>query len=108
MATPNPAEIQYQLLHIHEDRSQDIVNSNTICMVIAIVAVTLRFVSRRLCKAAILADDFVCLAALVSFSHVHLLWQNMLPIGVLEGRCADLLGLRHWGGNRRVDVYVCF
>ena len=84
MATPNPTEIQYQLLHIHEDRSKDIVNSNAICMVIAIVAVTLRFVSRRLCKAAFLADDYVCLAALVSLSHVLLLWQNMLPIGVLE------------------------
>ena len=84
MATPNPAEIQYQLLHIHEDRSKDIVNSNAICMVIAIVAVALRFVSRRLCKVAILADDIVCLAALVSLPPISSLWQDMLPIGVLE------------------------
>ena len=108
MATPNPAEIQYQLLHINEDRSQDIVNSNTICMVIAIDAVTLRFVSRRLCKVAILADDYVCLVALVSLSRVLSLCQNMLPIGVLEEWCTDLLGLCHWGGNRRTDVYVRF
>ena len=108
MATPNPAEIQYQLLHIREDRSKDIVNSNTICMVIAIVAVALRFVSRRLCKVAILADDYVCLAALVSLSQVLLLWQKTVPICVLEEWCADLLGLRCWGGNRRIDVYVRF
>lgn len=84
MATPNPAEIQYQLSHIHEDRSKDIVNSNTICMVIAIVAVILRFVSRRLCKVAILADDYVCLAALVSMSNAILLLQIVPPTGVPE------------------------
>ena len=66
MATPNAAEIQYQLSHMHEDRSKDIVNSNIVCGIIAIIGVTLRLVSRRLCKSAILADDYVCFAALVS------------------------------------------
>ena len=77
-------------------------------MVIAIVAVTLRFVSRGLCRVAILADDYVCLAALVSLSHDLLLWQNRPPTGVLEGWYSDLLDLRYWGGNRRIDVYVRF
>lgn len=66
MAAPNAAEIQYQLSHIHEDRSKDIVYSNIICIVIALIAVVLRLASRRLCRAAILADDYVCFAALVS------------------------------------------
>ena len=33
---------------------------------------------------AILADDIVCLAALVSLPPISSLWQDMLPIGVLE------------------------
>ena len=65
MAAPSPSEIQYQLDHIHEDRSSDIVVSHVICLTIATVAVILRFASRRLCKAAILADDYMIIAALV-------------------------------------------
>lgn len=68
MAPPNAQEIQYQLAHIHQDRSNDIVVSHAICIVIAVVAVVLRFASRRLCKAPILADDFMTIVALVSFS----------------------------------------
>ena len=65
MAVPNPAEVQYQLEHIHEDRSSDIVISHIICMTLATAAVLLRFTSRRLCKAAILADDYMIIVALV-------------------------------------------
>ena len=65
MAAPSPAEIQYQLEHVHEDRSSDIVISHIVCMTLATVAVILRFTSRRLCKAAILADDYMILVALV-------------------------------------------
>lgn len=68
MAPPNAQEIKYQLAHIHEDRSNDIVVSHAICIVIAVVAVVLRFSSRRLCKAPILADDFMSIVALVRFS----------------------------------------
>lgn len=56
-------------------------------MVIAIVAVTLRFVSRRLCKVAILADDYVCLAALV------------FAIGEATG---GLMCVRYGGGKHAV------
>lgn len=65
MAEPSPSEIQYQLAHIHEDRSGDIVYSHIVCMTLATVAVILRFASRRLCKAAILADDYMIIVALV-------------------------------------------
>ena len=71
MATPDPAEIQYQLLHIKDDRSGAIVISHIICIIFAIVAVALRLTSRRLCKLAILTDDYVCVAALVSRRFLH-------------------------------------
>ena len=65
MASPSPSEIQYQLTHIHEDHSSDIVVSHIICITLATVAVALRFVSRRVCRAAILSDDYMIIAALV-------------------------------------------
>ena len=68
MAPPNEQEIQYQLAHIHQDRSNDIVISHGICIVIAVVAVLLRFTSRRICKAPILADDYMTIIALVRIS----------------------------------------
>ncbi|CAF9911920.1 hypothetical protein IMSHALPRED_010636 [Imshaugia aleurites] len=65
MAPPSAQEIQYQIAHIHQDRSNDIVVSHSICIVIAVVAVVLRFYSRRLCKASILADDYMTVVALI-------------------------------------------
>ena len=66
MPTPTAAEIQYQLAHIKDDRSQAIVVSHIICIIFAIIAVVVRITSRRLCRVAILADDYVCILALVS------------------------------------------
>ena len=68
MAPPSAEEIEYQLAHIHQDRSSDIVVSHAICIVIALIAVVLRFSSRRLCKAPILADDYMIIVALVRLS----------------------------------------
>lgn len=87
MATPNAAEIQYQLSHIQEDRSKDIVNSHIVCAIIAIIAVSLRLASRRLCKAAILADDYVCFAALI------------FALGEVTG---GLMCVRYGGGKHAV------
>lgn len=64
MAAPTPSEIQYQLEHIHQNRSGDIVVSHIICMTLASIAVILRFASRRLCRAALLADDYTIIVAL--------------------------------------------
>jgi len=61
-----PAEAQYQLDHINESRLQDIVSSHIACLVIAVVAIALRFISRRISKTAIKADDWMIVAALVS------------------------------------------
>ena len=63
MATPS--EIQYQLAHINDDRASDIVISHAVVLPLAVTAVILRFISRRLCKARLGADDFMIIAALI-------------------------------------------
>ena len=60
-----PAEAQYQLAHIHESRAKELVVSHFICLMIAVVAVTLRFVSRRMSKTPLKMDDWMIVAALV-------------------------------------------
>lgn len=68
MALPNAEEIQYQEEHIHDDRSGNIVTSHAICIAIAAIAVLLRLISRRMCKASIQADDWMIIVALVRLS----------------------------------------
>ncbi|KAL8948273.1 MAG: hypothetical protein Q9222_005521 [Ikaeria aurantiellina] len=63
MAMPSQEEIQYQLSHIHDDRSSDIVVSHAIGIALAASAVFLRFVARRLSKATVGADDYMIVAA---------------------------------------------
>jgi len=62
MATPS--DIQYQLAHINDDRASDIVISHTVVLPLAVIAVVLRFISRRLCKARIESDDYMIIGAL--------------------------------------------
>ena len=65
MAQPSAAEIQYQLYHINDDKSAQMVSSQICGMVIAFVAVALRLVSRRVGRVSILADDYMVVVALV-------------------------------------------
>ncbi|KAI4239113.1 MAG: hypothetical protein LQ352_007820 [Teloschistes flavicans] len=65
MATLPPGEIEYQLAHIHDDRSRELYASQSTCLALACIAVALRFVSRRLIHAKIMADDYMILFALV-------------------------------------------
>lgn len=60
-------EIDYQLAHIDEDRSEALIVSHTICLVLAGVAIVLRLIARRMSKAAIKADDYMIIAAFVSY-----------------------------------------
>lgn len=57
-------QIQYQLDHKHEDRASSIIVTHVVCLSFAVVAVALRFISRRL-KAGLGIDDWVMLLALV-------------------------------------------
>lgn len=59
-------EIDYQLIHIDEDRSEALVVSHTICLVLAGIAIILRLIARRISKAAIKADDYMIILAFVS------------------------------------------
>lgn len=63
MATKS--EIQYQLAHIHDDRASAIVVSHAVVLPLAVIAVILRFISRRLCRARIGADDYMIVTALL-------------------------------------------
>lgn len=58
-------EIQYQLDHIEDNRVNDIVVSNSVCIGLAAIAVLLRFVARCLSKAKVAGDDYMVSAALV-------------------------------------------
>ncbi|KAI4193618.1 MAG: hypothetical protein LQ350_008233 [Teloschistes chrysophthalmus] len=65
MATLPPGEVEYQLAHIRDDRSRELYASQSTCLALACIAVALKFVSRRLIKAKIMADDYMILFALV-------------------------------------------
>ena len=63
-----PAEAQYQLEHINETRVSALVSSHIICLVIAYIAVFLRFLSRRINNARHKLDDWLMLLGLVFFT----------------------------------------
>ena len=63
----SPSEIQSQLAHVHDNRSGQIIKSGAICLSVAITAVILRLISRRLSRArSMLLDDYMIVSALVS------------------------------------------
>ena len=65
----SPAEIEYEMSHIKDDRQKEMIVSSAICIAIAIIAVILRLVARRLSRAKIMADDYMIIVALVSTSN---------------------------------------
>ena len=64
MVQLTPADIAYQKAHIKDDRRGDIIVSHAICITLAFLAVILRFISRKLGKIKIQADDYTIIAAL--------------------------------------------
>ncbi|KAL8768853.1 MAG: hypothetical protein Q9209_005034 [Squamulea sp. 1 TL-2023] len=69
MAGPTPADIQYQLQHIQEDRSNEIIVAFGICLGLAIITVLLRFVARHLTKASLGGDDWTIIFGLVGINY---------------------------------------
>ncbi|KAI4140519.1 MAG: hypothetical protein LQ341_003806, partial [Variospora aurantia] len=65
MTAPSAAEIQYQLQHIHEDTSKQIIAAFGVCLGIATCAVLLRFVARHITKAPLAGDDWTIVAGLL-------------------------------------------
>ncbi|KAL2038022.1 hypothetical protein N7G274_009242 [Stereocaulon virgatum] len=58
MATPSAAEITYQETHLGDDRRATIIVPNVVFIVAAMVAVILRFESRRIARIELKADDW--------------------------------------------------
>ena len=56
----------YQLAHINDSRITMLITSGAICLPAAYMAVALRFISRKLVRARVEADDLLILLALVS------------------------------------------
>ena len=60
-----PEEAQYQLVHINESKRASIVITYIICIPILVLAIIMRFVSRRIGRTKYGADDWVMLLGLV-------------------------------------------
>ena len=66
MATlPTPQEIAYQEAHITDDKTGSIIAANATCYAIGIIAVALRFLSRRISKIKYELDDWLVVVGLV-------------------------------------------
>ena len=65
MSALTPAEILYQQQHIGDDLRADIAVCNGMCLGIAVVAVILRFVCRRIARVPLGMDDWTVVIALV-------------------------------------------
>ena len=67
-ASMPPSQREYQLAHLNQGLSSNIVAVNIALPIVATIAVILRLTARRMKRADCKADDFVLVAALVSFS----------------------------------------
>ena len=66
MATvPTPQEIAYQEAHSTDNKSGSIIAASVICYTIGIIAVALRFLSRRFSKIKYEWDDWLAVSGLV-------------------------------------------
>ena len=72
----SPSDIEYQLAHIHDNRSDEIITAGAICISMAIGAVVLRLISRQLSRVgSVQLDGYVIISSLVSL---------MLPDGYVH------------------------
>lgn len=62
-------EIGYELAHATDDRRPSLIAAYAVCLSLAYVAVTLRFISRRKSKNALMADDWMLVVGLVRHGH---------------------------------------
>lgn len=65
MASLSSSDLLYQQTHVNENKSTEIITACVICLTAAYFAVILRFVSRRLSKTSLQADDYTIIVALV-------------------------------------------
>ena len=85
---PTPAEIDNQILHATQDRRPEVIAVGATFMVLATLAVLLRFWSRRLSGQKIKLDDWCIVAALVAPSSSN--YPGSRLTGALQlFQCAD-------------------
>lgn len=63
--TARASDVSYQKSHVRDDRRPDIIVSHTICIALALIAVVLRFMSKRMRTMKVGWDDYMILAGLV-------------------------------------------
>lgn len=61
-----PASLAYQKAHIGDDKRANIIAGNVVGILVAYIAVYLRFLSRRLARTPVKGDDILILGSLVS------------------------------------------
>lgn len=66
MEGPTPADIQYQKDHINDTNAPAVLTACIICFTLAVIAVSLRVLSRRMAAASLGKDDYMIFVALVS------------------------------------------
>lgn len=66
MTAPTPADIEYMLMHQDDDRRPNYIAANSIFIGLAVLAVTLRVVSRTIAGVRFGLDDYTICASLVS------------------------------------------
>lgn len=65
MFTFTSEEIVHMLAHIHDDRGPILIGVTCMFLVLCITATSARFLARRITRAALAADDYLVLTALV-------------------------------------------
>lgn len=84
-----PAELQYQLHHIHENESPALGAFFIVCMVLSAVFVAVRLVSRKIMRIGLQADDYTILAGLVR-PQIHM-WDSFRLLTCILGSCRRLV-----------------
>ena len=65
-------EIAYEEAHIGDNRKADLIVAQAICVPLALIAVILRILARRIVKAPILGDDIMIIAGMVrTVAHIQ-------------------------------------
>ena len=66
MSGVSDTEIRYQIDHMQDNKSRELIVANVVSISAATTAVVLRLISRRLNKASLQADDSMIIIGLVS------------------------------------------
>ena len=72
MVLPTPAEVAYMEEHIHDTLVPRILAVTVTCMLIALIAVLLRMISRRMIPVPFMMDDWTIIAATACLPVNHL------------------------------------